>query len=100
MTGGLRWAPVLKNKLIDLGAGSARAVNTSSTNWNVEITGPADAAARYYTLNVLTGKFTSRTVNLAGAITTVNTASRGGGYQLSKSTTTNCRFLSTSTRAA
>ena len=26
------------------------------------------------------------TVNLAGAITTVNTASRGGGYQLSKST--------------
>jgi hypothetical protein len=86
MTGGLRWAPVLKNKLIDLGAGSARAVNTSSTNWNVEIVGPADAAVRYYTLNVLTGKFTSRTVNLAGAITTVNTASRGGGYQLSKST--------------
>ncbi len=86
MTGGLRWAPVLKNKFIDLGAGSARAVNTSSTNWNVEITGPADAAARYYTLNVLTGKFTARTVNLAGAITTVNTASRGGGYQLSQST--------------
>jgi probable HAF family extracellular repeat protein len=86
LTGGLRWAPVLKNKFIDLGASSARAVNSSSTSWNVEITGPADAAARYYTLNVLTGKFTTRTVNLAGAITTVNTASRGGGYQLSQST--------------
>jgi probable HAF family extracellular repeat protein len=86
MTGGLRWAPVLRNKFIDLGAGSAQGVNTSSTNWNVEIAGPAGAAARFYTLNVLTGKFTARTVNLAGAITTVNTASRGGGYELSKST--------------
>ena len=86
MTGGLRWAPVLKNKFIDLGAGSAHAVNNSSTNWNVEIGGPANAAAPYYTLNVLTGKFTARTVKFPGAITTVNTASRGGGYQLSKET--------------
>jgi probable HAF family extracellular repeat protein len=89
LTGGLRWAPLPKNKFIDLGAGSARAVNTSSTSWNVEIAGPADAAARYYTLNVLTGKFSARTVNLAGAITTVNTASRGGGYQVSKATSFN-----------
>ncbi|MGB2876347.1 MAG: hypothetical protein WBB76_12865 [Gaiellaceae bacterium] len=85
LTGGLPWSPTAKNKFVDLGAGAANTVNNPSTGLTVQIGGAIGKFAGTYTLNVRTGKFTSKKLTFTGNITSVNTAGSGGGYQISSS---------------
>jgi hypothetical protein len=79
-TGGLRSAPVAAGRFLDLGPGVADTVTNPTTSSKVAVGGSVGTSAGYYSVDLATGKFTSKALPFLGEVTALNNSWRGAGF--------------------